>query len=215
MWAGFVELLRASIFSAAHVCGGSLGAGILIVSAAVRLALLPLTLRLARAARAQQIKMGALAPEIAEIKRRYADDLGAQGREIQALYAKNGIKMLTPSGIIGLLVQAPVFSGLYSAVRGGLGARVRFLWVGDLARPDTALLLGVAALTAWGMSVAPQTPGQNVNQTGLMIAAIGATMLFFWSASSAAMLSIGANSLVTVLQNWILSREAKVTRLGA
>jgi hypothetical protein len=54
MWDSFVEILRATIFSVAHLCGGSLGGGIMLVSAGVRLALLPLTLRLARRAREQQ-----------------------------------------------------------------------------------------------------------------------------------------------------------------
>jgi len=215
MWAGFVELLRASIFGAAHVCGGSLGAGIMLVSAAIRLALLPLTLRLARRAREQQLKIAALAPEMDTLKRRYADDPAALGREMRDLYAKNGITIITPTTIVGFAVQAPLFSGLISAVRSGLGARVRFLWVGDLARPDGALLLGVAALTAWSMSVGPQTPGQPSNQTALMLAAIGGTMLFLWSASSAVVLSVGAGSLVSVLQNWILSRDAKVSRPSA
>ena len=72
MWAAFVEVIRAAIFSAAHVCGGSLGGGILLVSAVVRIALLPLTLKLARRAREQQAKLAALKPELDAIRRRHA-----------------------------------------------------------------------------------------------------------------------------------------------
>ena len=64
MWASFVELIRVAIFAAAHVCGGSLGAGIIGVSVIVRIALLPLTLRLARQARAQQMRVAALKPAL-------------------------------------------------------------------------------------------------------------------------------------------------------
>ena len=211
MWANFVELLRATIFGAAHVCGGSLGAGIMLVSAAIRLALLPLTLRLARRAREQQIRLAALQPEIDALKRQYASDTAGLMREMRALHAKHDIRLMTPSGFVGLAIQAPIFSGLFSAVRNGLGARVRFLWVGDLARPDSALVLGVAALTAWGMSRTPATPGQSGNQMGLMVAAVVMTIAFLWSASAAVTLSAGAGSLVSVLQNWLLSRDAKVT----
>jgi len=207
MWAGFVELLRAAIFAAAHVCGGSLGGGILLVSAGVRLALLPLTLRLARRARAQQAKLAALRPELETLQRRYANDPGRLMRETRALHAKHGISLLTPSGLAGMAIQFPVFGGLFAAVRTGLGARVRFLWVGDLARPDGALLLIATALTAWSLSSAPNTPGETTSQTPLLVVGLVATAAFLWTASSAVALSAGAGSLVSVLQNWLLSRD--------
>jgi len=207
MWAGFVELLRAAIFAAAHVCGGSLGGGILLVSAGVRLALLPLTLRLARRAREQQAKLAALRPELEALQRRYAKDTGWLLRETRAFHAKHGISLLTPSGLVGMAIQFPVLGGLFAAVRTGLGARVRFLWVGDLARPDGALLLIATALTAWSFSSAPNTPGETTSQTPLLVVGLVATAAFLWTASSAVALSAGAGSLVSVLQNWLLSRD--------
>ena len=212
MWAGFVELLRAAIFSAAHVCGGSLGGGILLVSAGVRLALLPLTLRLARSARAQQAKLAALQPEIEALQRRFANDPGRLIRETRALHAKHGIRLLTPSGLLGMAIQFPVLGGLFAAVRTGLGAKVRVLWVSDLARPDGVLLLIATALTAWGISSAPNPPGQTANQTPMLVVGVLLTAAFLWTASSAVALSAGAGSLVTVLQNWLVSRDAMKTR---
>ena len=207
MWAAFVELLRAGIFSAAHVCGGSLGGGILLASALVRLALLPLTLRLARRAREQQVKLAALQPEIEALQRRYANDALSLFRETRSLHAKHGIKLVTPSSFVGMAVQFPVLGGLFAAVRNGLGAKVRFLWVADLARPDGALLLVIAALTAWGVSSAPSTPGQTTSQTPLIVFSVLGTVAFLWAASSAVALSVGAGSLVSVLQSWLLSRD--------
>jgi len=214
MWAGFVELLRAGIFAAAHVCGGSLGGGILLVSAGVRLALLPLTLRLARNARAQQAKLATLQPEIEILQRRFANDPTGLLRETRALHAKHGIRMLTPSGLLGMAIQFPVLGGLFAAVRTGLGAKVRFLWVSDLARPDGALLLIATALTAWGISSAPNTPGQTTNQTPILVVGVLLTAAFLWTASSAVALSAGAGSLVSVLQNWLLSRD-RGAKLGS
>ena len=206
MWAGFVELLRAAIFAAAHVSGGSLGGGILLVSAGIRLALLPLTLRLARRARDQQAKLATLLPELEALQRRYANDPLRVMRETRALHAKHGIRLLTPSGLVGMAIQLPFLGGLFAAVRTGLGARVRFLWVGDLARPDGALLLIATALTAWSISSAPSTPGQTTSQTPLLVVGVLATAAFLWTASSAVALSAGAGSLVSVLQNWLMNR---------
>lgn len=207
MWAAFVELLRAAIFSAAHVCGGSLGGGILLVSAVVRLALLPLTLKLARRAREQQAKLAALKPELDAIQRRYANDPRRMMQETRALQEKNGIRLITPAAFLGFAIQSPLLGGLFAAVRNGLGSKVRFLWIADLARPDMTLLLGIAALTAWGASGSAPPSSQASQQNAMMVVAIGLTMFFLWTASSAVALSWGAGSAVSVVQNWLLNRE--------
>lgn len=209
MWAGFVELVRVTIFSAAQLCGGSLGAGILGVSLAVRLALLPLMLRLARQAHDQQARLAALRPALEALQLRHANDPARLLRETQTLYAAHGIRFLSPTGLVGLLVQLPLLSGLFAAVRTGLGTRVRFLWITDLARPDALLLVAVTLLTAGSMMMVPQaagprgTPGTSV----LLLLSVGGTLFFLWSASSAVALSVGAGSLVSALQTWLLRRE--------
>ena len=209
MWDGFVELIRVTIFGAAQLCAGSLGAGILFVSIALRLALLPVTLRLARQARDQRTRMDALQPAIETLQRRYAKDPARLMRETRALYAANGIRVFTPIAIIGLLLQVPLLGGLFSAVRSGLGQRVRFLWVTDLARTDALLLLAVTAITAGAMTMTPgtQTPGRAPSTNLVLMLSVVGTMVFLWSASSAIALSVGAGSLVSALQNWLLTRD--------
>jgi YidC/Oxa1 family membrane protein insertase len=207
MWSSPVEILRAAIFGASHVCGGSLGAGILLVSAGVRLALLPLTLRLARRGREQQSRLAAIKPEIDALQRRFANDPRRLYREIGALHARHDIKLFTPFGVAGAAIQLPLLGALFSAVRNGLGAKVRFLWIPDLARPNGLVVLIVAALTALGFSVAPATPGQNGPQTAIMVASVLGTIVFLWSASSAVALAVGANSAVSVLQTVLLRQK--------
>jgi YidC/Oxa1 family membrane protein insertase len=209
MWAGFVELIRMAIFAAAHVCGGSLGAAIVAVSIAVRVALLPLTLRLARQAREQQRRIAALKPKVDALQRRHADDPARLAREMRALYAANGVRLFTPSGLAGFLVQAPLLGGLFAAVRGGLGASARFLWIADLSRPD-ALLVGVVALLTGAIVTMPgQQSGAGGAGTIVGLAlGIGGTVFFLWSASSAVALSVGAGSLVSGIQSWLVARES-------
>jgi YidC/Oxa1 family membrane protein insertase len=209
MWATLVELIRIAIFGAAHLCAGSLGSGILLVSFGVRLALLPLTLRLARHARDQQARVAALRPAIEALQRRYAKDPKRLMRETQALHAAHGIRFLSPLGLIGLGVQLPLLGGLYSAVRAGLGTRVRFLWIADLARPDFAILMAATAITAGVAALAPSAPGSQGVATPIVLVAFSAllTLMFLWPASSAVALSFGAGSLVSGLQNWLLDRD--------
>jgi YidC/Oxa1 family membrane protein insertase len=210
MWDSFVEILRATIFSVAHLCGGSLGGGIMLVSAGVRLALLPLTLRLARRAREQQMRIATLRPQLEALQRRYASDPRRLIAEQHALYRQHGIRFMDPSTVIGFAVQLPILSGLFAAVRKGLGAKVRFLWISDLARPEGTALLGVTALSAWVASSMPPGPGQTTTPTAFVVVAVIVTLVLLWSASSAVVLSMGASSLVSLLQNWLLARDAKV-----
>jgi YidC/Oxa1 family membrane protein insertase len=208
MWTSFVELIRMAIFGAAHVCGGSLGAGIVAVSVVARVALLPLTLRLARQARAQQVKMLALEPRLKALRARHANDPIRLMQETRALHGANGIRIMSPVGLIGLLVQMPVLGGLFAAVRGGLGARVRFLWVGNLAEPNGLLIAVVTVLGGAVMATARPsgTTGAAATLVPLLVGA-AATLFFVWSASSAVALSFGAGSLVSGLQSWLLARE--------
>lgn len=208
MWTGFVELIRITIFAAAHVCGGSLGAGIVCVSVALRLAILPLTLRLARKARDQQERMAALKPQLDALQKRHAKDPARLMRETRAIYAANGVQFMSLEGFVGLIVQAPLLGGLFAAVRGGLGARVPFLWIGNLARPD-ALLVSVIALLAGAVFAIPRPQAASGAPTTptMMLLGMIATLVFIWSASSAVALSVGAGSLVSGLQNWMLARD--------
>ena len=210
MWAGFVDLIRVTIFGAAHLCAGSLGGGILAVSIAMRLALMPLTLRLARQAYLQQLRLTALKPEIDALKRRYAGDPARLMREMQQLHTANGVRLVSPGGLIGMLVQLPLLSGLFAAVRAGLGERVGFLWVADLARPDALLVITAALLAAGSMVIAPRPEGAgNSSVLVFLTLGVGGTLFFLWSASSAVALSVGAGSLVSALQSWLLARDRR------
>lgn len=214
MWASLVELVRATIFTGAHLLGGSLGASIMLVSALVRLALLPLALRSARLARTQQAKLETLKPQLERLQKRFANDPGKLATETLALHRANGITMFTPGNIASALIQMPLLGALYSAVRSGLGARVRFLWIADLSRADVLIVMLVAGVGGLSAAIAPAPAGQAGMQRTMILVAMGAFIAFLWSASSAVALSVGAGSLVNVLQNWILARDAKRVAAG-
>ena len=217
MWGALVELVRATIFVAAHLVGGSLGAAVILVSAGVRLALLPLALRAARQARAQQAKIDALRPQIERLNTRYAKNPLKLMTETQRLYRQHGIQPLGRAALVSMLIQGPLLGALYTAVRTGLGAGVRFLWIENLSRANGLLLLLVAGASALAASIAPAAPGgaSTITPRAMSIVAATATMLFLWSASSTVVLSVGAGSAVSALQNWLLRREAQAQKLKA
>ncbi len=215
MWESLVELVRAAIVTVAHACGGSLGAAVLVVSFGLRIALLPLTLRIARQARQRQALLAELKPRLERLRARHANDPAALLRETQALYRANGLRLFSADGIAALAIQAPLFAALFGATRRGLGAKVRFLWVAELARPDALLAWGVSVLTAIVMANAMSASGSSTlpaNAVAVLALVVGAgTLVFLWSASSAVALSMGAGSLATLVQSWVLAREWQFT----
>ena len=206
-WTDVIEMLRALIFGVAHVCNGSVGVAVILVSFAIRLALLPLTLRLARRARAHQRRMAELKPELERLQKRYANDPAALFRETAKFYKVRGVKQVDPAGLWGGLAQMPVFAALYSTLRNGLGSGVRFLWIGDTSLPNLVLTLIVAGLTAASIATSPPS-APDANRQLVMLGIMAAMTVWFLSSASALFaLSTGAGALVGFVQSRLLSAD--------
>jgi YidC/Oxa1 family membrane protein insertase len=210
MWEAFVDVVRATIFAGSHLLNGSLGASVVVISTLARLAVLPLVLRAAKHARENQAKLLALKPQLERLQTRYKDDRRKLLVETQELYRKNDTRLIGRSGFASMVIQLPLLGALFAAVREGLGARVRFLWITDLARPDAALMALVVAMTGVATLAAPVAPGSPVGARLLTGVVVGGTLMFLWSASSAVALSVGSGAAVSLLQNWMIRRATPV-----
>ena len=210
-WSDIVDLLRATILGVAQVCNGSVGTAVILVSLAIRLALLPITLRLARRARANQRRLQDLKPELERIRRRYAQDPQRLWRATATLYQKRGVQPVDGRSLLGGLAQAPVFIALYSALRRGLG-EVRFLWIADTSLPNAVLTVIVALLAGLGLAIAPVSEAARNAQliTAVLVAAM--TVWFLSSTSALFALSTGAGSLIGIVQASILRKESSSDR---
>lgn len=205
-WSDVIDLLRATILGAAQVCNGSVGVAVILVSFAIRLALLPLTLRLARRARDHQRRLAELKPKLERVQHRYANDPARLWRETARVYRNGGVSPVDSGGMLGGLAQAPVFIALYSALRRGLG-EARFLWIANTSVANGLLTTLVAILTgiALAASPAPESARNAQIMTAVLIAAT--TMWFLGSTSALFALSTGTGSLVGILQSLILRRD--------
>lgn len=206
-WSDMLDMLRALIFSVAQVCNGSVGVAVILVSLTIRLALLPLTLRLARRAREHQRRLRELQPELERLRRRYANDPTAQMRETASFFRVRGVKQVDSAGLLGGIAQMPVFAALYSTLRQGLGSGIRFLWISETALPNLILTLVVAGMTVVSISASPAVQPSKSAQIVTMAVIGGMTIWFLSSASALFALSTGAGSAVGMLQGWWLRRE--------
>ena len=197
-----VDLMRAILFAVAHVAGGSMGASILVVSTVIRIALLPLTIRMARRAREHQETLRQLEPELERIRRRHAANQQRMIEETMALHLKHGVGLL-PRGTLGtMLVQAPIYGTVYRAITTGARRVGGFLWMRDLAAPDIVLAI-VAAIFA---AISAKVDAGAASTSRAWIAAAAITFVFAWRIAAGVGLYWAASSAVSVGQSLILRR---------
>jgi YidC/Oxa1 family membrane protein insertase len=210
LWGQAIEILRESIFAYAQACHGNLGAGILAVTFLARLALLPLGIRLARAAADQQRAMARLQPALEALREAHKQDSKRLAEETKRLFAREGVSPFSPGGCLGALIQIPVFVALYSAVRQAAAFGGRFLWIRDLAKPDWPMAIAATILTVLATATGAAAPSQS---RALMLGITAAvTIAALWKLSSGVALYWGLSSLFGAAQGWAVQRGQRSAR---
>jgi len=213
-WTATVELVRSLILVIAQLCNGSLGAAVVLVSLGLRLSLLPLTIYLARRSREQQAILQSIAPELEQLRRRHGHDPVTHYQKTSALHRRVGYRPLDPASLLAAAVQWPLMMALFAAVRRGLGTRVSFLWIADLARPNVGLVAIVTALSGIGALATPAPAAAPSWMRAMAMVAPLATLLMLLPLSSTVALSYGTGSLVSIAQGWLLERDRRSPRNG-
>ena len=117
---------------------GNYGMAIVTLTILVRLALYPLN----SASFTQMKKMQDLKPEMDRI-REQTEDKQEQQMQMMALYKKHGVNPL--GGCLPVLLQMPIFFGLYSALM--LAVELRHahfaFWINDLSAPEKLMIGGI------------------------------------------------------------------------
>jgi YidC/Oxa1 family membrane protein insertase len=206
-WDQLVGILREAIFAYTLTGHGNVGAGIAIVTLLARLALLPLAIRLARAAAAHHAVVQRIQPELDAIRVRFKDDPQRVAKETQRVFTREGISMLPGSSILGTLVPIPLLVALYSAARQAAAVGTRFFWIADIARPDRLLTILVTAIGAAAALVG--TPPST--QQRVVTVVLPAVLTFFALSRMAAGVGIywGISSAVGVVQAVVLRRQVR------
>lgn len=106
----------------AQFFNGSYGWAIIALTVLVRLVLLPVMISQMKKATIQQEKMSMIRPQMMEIQKRQKnaktpEERNQIGQEMMALYRENGVSLTGGIGCLPLLIQMPIFAGLYAAIR--------------------------------------------------------------------------------------------------
>jgi YidC/Oxa1 family membrane protein insertase len=128
----FVGLLRA-LYSVIP----NYGVAIILVTLLVRVAMAPLAVRQMRSMK----RMSELQPKMKAIQEKYKDDRQLQSQKMMELYRSAGVNPL--GGCLPMLVQFPVFIGLYYALQSVIELRQApfVAWIDDLSVPEALFVI--------------------------------------------------------------------------
>ncbi|OYW71721.1 MAG: hypothetical protein B7Z37_26925 [Verrucomicrobia bacterium 12-59-8] len=127
-----VSIALSKVMRWMHNISGSWGLAVILLTIFVRLCLWPIHAKSTMTMK----RMGLLGPLMKELQVKYKDNPQQQQMETMKLYKEYGVNPL--GGCLPLLLQFPIFIGLYSVLE--VAAELRgqsFWWVRDLAAADT------------------------------------------------------------------------------
>lgn len=193
--------------------GGSFGLALIAITVLVRLALMPIMINQFKKQQIMRAKLAAMQPELDAIKGKYAgskeqDARGKLSEETMAVYGKHGYNPLA-IGCLPMLLQLPVLSGLYYAIRSNPElAHHNFLWFqlgsSDLVLPFLAaavyLLQAVIARAAQPPANAQQGMGWIVYLSPVMMG------IFSFTAPAALPLYWCVGGLIMIAQTLLAKR---------
>ena len=205
IWVGFVDALETLLFVLTQAFGGNLAWAIVAFSLGVRIALLPLTYRIARQTQANRAKLLALRPDLEKLQQRFRKDPRRLLTETSRLYAKHDYK--PTAGVLGTLIQLPFLLGAFQALRSVLASAAsgRFFWISNIARPDIGLALVVTALTYVVALMGPPT-GSEARWLVIGIPVV-MTLAILMRMSAGYGLYWGASTIVGGVQAFMLRRH--------
>jgi YidC/Oxa1 family membrane protein insertase len=192
----------------AQCFGGSLGWAIVALSLGIRVAILPLTLRISRRAMRNQALLQAMKPEIDALKERCGKNSQQLFAETQKLYKKYNFSPFDLPAMLGAFIQLPIFSFLYGAIRTTVGSGGRFFWIRNLASPDAALVFLILAITGASAYFLP-----NASETGksmLVLIQVIVTGFIIWKLAAGLGLYWAASGLVSLGQNVWMSQSRRL-----
>ncbi|SEL16724.1 YidC/Oxa1 family membrane protein insertase [Carnobacterium iners] len=106
----------------ADTFNGSYGFAIIIITLIVRVIILPLNLSQSRKSLAQQERTAVIKPELDVIQAKQkaattSEEKATAQQELMSLYKENNMSMLGGIGCLPLLIQMPIFTAMFQAIR--------------------------------------------------------------------------------------------------
>jgi YidC/Oxa1 family membrane protein insertase len=212
-WFWFVAIPLLALLRQLHRVTGNYGVDIILLTTLVKVVTAPLTQTSFKNMRAMQ----KLQPQLQRLREQYKDDQAKLQQEMMELYRRNKVNPF--SGCVPMLLQMPIFVGLYNALMYSIELRHApfMLWIQDLSAPDRLMIpglpFGVPVLTlVMGLSMLAQqwmTPAQGdpTQQRMMMFMPVIFTFMFI-NFPAGLVLYWLVNNVLSIGQQWFLLRKS-------
>ena len=198
---------------------GNYGLAIILLTLCIKTLFLPLTSASLKSMRAMQD----LQPEIKALRERVKDP-AQLNQEMMALYKKRGVNPL--GGCLPMLIQIPVFFGLYNALLNAIELRhAHFaLWITDLSSPERLDIFGIGVpvmILIMGATMyiqqktQPSAMDEMQRKMMTMMPIIFTVMFIIFPFPSGLVLYWLVNNLISIVQQVYLRNEKKATPFQA
>lgn len=195
-----------------HSYVGNWGLSIILLTCLLRVLFFPLSQKSYRSME----KMKKLQPMMAKLREKYGDDREKLNREVMQLYKTYGAN--PASGCLPILVQIPVFFGLYQALLNSLELRhaafitylpfTHTIWLADLSAADplyiSPILMGATMFLQQKMS----PPAGDPMQQKIMLALPIVFTVMFLNFPSGLVVYWFFNNLLSMGQQWLIMRKS-------
>ena len=199
---------------------GNYGLGIIALTLLIKTCFLPLTMVSFRSARAMQD----LQPEIKALRERITDP-NQLNQEMLALYKKRGVNPM--GGCFPVLIQVPVFIGLYNALLNAIELRHApfALWIQDLSAPEQFMIFGfpvqlmviILGVSMFVQQVMTPTPGMEPLQRKMLLAMPIVLSISFlvYPLPAGLVLYWIVNNTISIVQQLYIKRELFISPMQA
>ena len=191
-----------------HSFTGNWGWAIVLLTIIVKAALYPLN----DASYKSMAKMRAVSPKLEALKKQYGDDRMAMQQAMMQMYRDEKINPL--GGCLPMLLQIPVFIGLYWAIFSSVELRQApwLGWITDLSRIDPWFILPVLmAATMWFQTTLNPPPTDPMQAKMMKIMPIVFSAMFFFFPAGLVLYYV-VNNLLTIAQQWHVNQSVEKRR---
>ena len=142
-WFWFIAIPMLYALRLLHTVTGNWGLDIILLTALVRAATIPLTQKSFRSMKDMQ----KVQPQLKRLQEQYKDDQAKLQKEMMELYKRHGVNPF--GGCAPMFLQIPIFVGLYNALMHAIELRHApfAMWITDLSAPERLMIAG------WGIPV--------------------------------------------------------------
>ena len=210
-WSQFVDLIKWALDSLANTFNNA-GLAVIVFTILIKTALMPLTVQSLRSSKAMQ----ELQPKIKELQKKYGKDRQRLTQEQMRLYSEHRVNPM--AGCLPLILQIPIFLGLYQAISSLSGSGEGywtggFLWLDSLDEADPYRVLPFLAggfqfvqtkmmrPYKQGKITDPQQAMMNTMMNFMPLTVI----IFGWGFASGPVLYWATQSVYSVVQQWFIT----------